>query len=76
MKDLLYYLVSNLVKDKQSIQIEEAKDKDVYILTIIANDADYGKIIGKNGRVIHSIRTLMKIYGMNHNKKIIVKVGK
>ena len=66
MKDLLYYLVSNLVKDKQSIQIEEAKDKDVYILTIIANDADYGKIIGKNGRVIHSIRTLMKIYGINN----------
>lgn len=76
MKELLYYLVVNLVKNKEALQIEETKDKKTFILTIIADEDDYGKIIGKNGRVIQSVRTLMRVYAINNNLNVIVKVGK
>lgn len=75
MKELLYYIVSNLVRNKDALQIEEKQDKGAFILTILADNDDYGKIIGKNGRVIQSIRTLMKIYAINNKVRIVVKVG-
>lgn len=74
MKDVLYYIVSNLVRNKEALQIEERQEKGTTILTISADDADYGKIIGKNGRVIQSVRTLMKVYAINNNKRVVVKV--
>ncbi|MBQ8749376.1 MAG: KH domain-containing protein [Clostridia bacterium] len=76
MKDLLYYIVSNLVRNKEALQIEEREDKGTFVLTIIADEDDYGKIIGKNGRVIQSVRTLMKIYAINNHIRLVVKVGK
>lgn len=76
MKDLLYYIVSNLVRNKEALQIEEREDKGTFVLTIIADEDDYGKIIGKNGRVIQSVRTLMKIYAINNHIRLAVKVGK
>mgnify|MGYP004583460773 FL=1 len=76
MKDLLFYIVSNLVRNKQALQVEQKEDNGTFILTILADNEDYGKIIGKNGRVIQSIRTLMKMYAINNNIRLVVKVGK
>lgn len=76
MKDLLFYIVSNLVRNKQALQVEQKEDNGTFILTILADSEDYGKIIGKNGRVIQSIRTLMKMYAINNNIRLVVKVGK
>ncbi len=76
MKDLLFYIVSNLVRNKQALQVEQKEDNGTFILTILADKEDYGKIIGKNGRVIQSIRTLMKMYAINNNIRLVVKVGK
>ena len=75
MRELLYYMVSNLVNNKEALKIEEVKQKGTFILTILADADDYGRIIGKNGRVITSIRTLMSVYAINNNLRLIVKVG-
>ena len=75
MKDLLFYIVSNLVRNKEALQVEQKEDNGTFILTILADKEDYGKIIGKNGRVIQSIRTLMKMYAINNGVRIVVNVG-
>lgn len=75
MKELLYYIVSNLVRNKEALKIEQKEDNGTFILRIIADEDDYGKIIGKNGRVIQSVRTLMKVYAINNNVRLAVKVG-
>lgn len=75
MKDLLFYIVSNLVRNKEALQVEQKEDNGTFILTILADKEDYGKIIGKNGRVIQSIRTLMKMYAINNGVRIVVNIG-
>ncbi|MEI6308056.1 MAG: KH domain-containing protein [bacterium] len=61
MKELVEYIVKNLVDHPEQVEIVEAKDEQGnLVLQILAAREDVGKVIGKNGRVIKAIRTLVK----------------
>ncbi|MEI6509578.1 MAG: KH domain-containing protein [bacterium] len=61
MKELVEYIVKNLVDHPEQVEIVEAKDEEGnLVLQILAAREDVGKVIGKNGRVIKAIRTLVK----------------
>ena len=75
MKDILEYIVKNLVEDPDSITVAEEEIDGVVTLTITPSKEDMGKLIGKSGRVIRSIRNLMKIPAMKQNKKVQVQLA-
>ena len=61
MKDFLYYIVKGIVKNEDSIDIVEEKSEDSSInLKLSVDKEDMGLIIGKEGRIIKSIRNLLK----------------
>jgi len=61
LKELVEYIVKNLVDHPEQVEIVEAKDEEGnLVLQILAAREDVGKVIGKNGRVIKAIRTLVK----------------
>lgn len=60
MKEFIEFLVTSLVKNPQSVVIEENQEGSNYRYTIAVNPADMGLIIGKEGRTINSIRLLAK----------------
>ena len=74
MKDLLYTIVKNLVTDQEKIKITEEEDENTILLKLEVDREDIGKIIGKNGRVIKSIRTVIKAGGFNTKKRILVEI--
>ena len=61
MKDTLHYLLTRIVDHPDDIVIEEIITDDKTTLTIRANQEDLGKIIGKSGRIIRSLRDLIKL---------------
>lgn len=61
MKDTLLYLLSQIVDHPDDVVVDEATSEDKTVLTIHANTEDLGKIIGKGGRIIRSIRDLIKL---------------
>ena len=61
MKDLLTSLTKALVDNPKDVSVSETGDDERKLLTISVNPADMGKIIGKSGRIIRSLRDLMKI---------------
>ncbi len=73
-KDLLEYIVKNLVKnpDKVSIQVEEKEGKTVLNLNV--DSEDIGRVIGKEGRLIRAIREVINAYAMKESKKVMVSV--
>ncbi|HSD98908.1 MAG TPA: KH domain-containing protein [Patescibacteria group bacterium] len=75
MKDILEYIVKNLVEDPATISVTEEEIDGVVTLTITPSKEDMGKLIGKGGRVIRAIRNLMKIPAMKQNKKVQVQLA-
>jgi predicted RNA-binding protein YlqC (UPF0109 family) len=75
MKDTLHYIVSSIVDAPDQVSIDEVDDEGYVTLTITVAKEDMGKIIGKEGKVIRSIRNIMKVKAMKHNKRINISLA-
>lgn len=70
MKKALTYVINSIVDEQDKIEISEEENEGILTFKIkVAND-DMGKIIGKNGKIIRSIRNVLKIPAIKQNKKI------
>ncbi len=79
MKDLVSFtefLVKSLCKEPDLVKVEAFEsDEEATILEIIVHNTDMATIIGRNGKMISSIRTLIQAYcSLNGNKKVKVNV--
>ena len=61
MKDTLLFLLTRIVEHPDDIVVDETVTEDRTTLTIHANQEDFGKIIGKSGRIIRALRDLIKL---------------
>ena len=74
-KDLLEYLVKNLVTNPDKVVVrEEQKEDSKLMLHLSVDSSDMGRIIGKEGRIIRAIRQIINSYGMKNSKKVLVNV--
>ena len=64
MKDLLDYLVRELVDDPDSVRVEQVDDDRGVLLTLRVAQDDMGKVIGRGGRTARALRIVMKAAGM------------
>jgi uncharacterized protein len=72
MKDTLSFILSQLVDHPEDVVVDENTNEGKTVLTIHANAEDIGKIIGKQGRIIRSIRDLIKLIAAKHNEYVDV----
>lgn len=76
MKDLLITIVQGLVEDPSAVRVDvddpAADGMVVYHLHVAENDM--GRVIGKQGRIAKSIRTVMRAAAMRANEKISVEI--
>ena len=76
MKELISFIVENIVQAKDKFSIEEELIQENYTkYTIKADQEDIGKIIGKNGKVIQAIRNIAKILAVKENKHIRIEIS-
>ena len=69
MLELVKYIVEQLVDDKSAIDITSEENDGVVTLTIRVAEDDIGKVIGKQGKIAMSIRTLAKAVGAKEGKR-------
>ena len=73
MEEFLRIIISNLVENKDSIEINMVdKGKSVTFEVKVAQE-DMGKVIGKQGRIAQSIRNVMKAVANKEHKKASVE---
>lgn len=75
MKDTLQFIISSIVDKTDAVHIDEQETDGIANLIITVDKEDMGKIIGKEGKVIRSIRNIMKIKAMKNDKRINVSIA-
>ena len=59
MKDLLIRIAQALVDDPEQVRVAEIEATQASVLELRVAKSDMGKIIGKQGKTAHAIRTLL-----------------
>lgn len=75
MKDTLEFIIKEIVDNKDEVEITETVEDGVTNLEVSVAKDDMGKIIGKEGKVIRSIRNVMKIKAMKQNARINIALA-
>ena len=75
MKELVEYIARSIASqpDEVSVFEEEAEDGRI-ILRLEVSPEDKGKIIGRQGRVAHSIRVLIRIAAVKQGTRAILEI--
>ena len=75
MKDILELIILNLVEDKDAVEVKETDNEKSILLEVKVSKNDMGKVIGKQGRLAKSIRTVIKAVAGKEHKKVTVEFG-
>lgn len=74
MKKLVEFIVKNIVDDESSVKVVDEEQEGVKIIKLTVGKEDMGKVIGKNGKVIRSIRNLVKIKSIKAKQKTFLEL--
>ena len=70
---LTEYIVKGIIDNKDSVSVKEfeTSDDNVIQIEVLVSNADLGKVIGKGGRTINSIRNVVQASASLNLKKIV-----
>ncbi|EKE29500.1 MAG: hypothetical protein ACD_2C00161G0005 [uncultured bacterium (gcode 4)] len=72
--EFLKFIVTSLVKNVEDVEIERKDDDMGTLLLLKINKDDMGTVIGKGGKTIDAIRTVLRVYGSKTNARVNLKV--
>jgi predicted RNA-binding protein YlqC (UPF0109 family) len=75
LEELLLFLARSLVDEPEKVEIEGRETDSRVDLTLRVAPDDVGKVIGRGGRIVKSIRTVMKAASVKENKRVNVEVA-
>lgn len=74
MKDFIHYIVEQIVSKPDEIVITETDEDGFEKYLIEVSEEDMGLVIGKHGRTIKSIRSLVKAKAIKDGVRIRVEL--
>lgn len=75
MEELVLFIVKHLVNYPEQVSVSTESEEYKTTIFIKANPDDLGKIIGKSGKVVNSIRTIIKTIGNKTGIRYKIKIG-
>ncbi len=75
MKDLLNFIVTNLVTKPKAVSIDEQIEEGNVNLNLTVDPADMGLIIGKSGQTIRAIRKLLTVRAIAENVRVNLQLS-
>ncbi|CEI73650.1 MULTISPECIES: KH domain-containing protein [Romboutsia] len=74
MKELVLEIAKALVDNPEAVIVEEVRHNEEITLKLKVSQDDMGKVIGKQGRIAKSIRTVVKAVANKENVKVSLDI--
>lgn len=74
MKELVTFIATSLVDDREAVEVTEVEREDTTVLELRVAKDDLGKVIGKQGRTARAIRSLLAASAAKLNRKVRLEI--
>ena len=75
MKELIEFIAKSLVENPDAVTVNEELDEEgAVLIKLSAAQEDMGRIIGKQGRTVRALRTLIDAAGEKFDRHYAVEV--
>ena len=74
MRELIELIIKGIVDNPSQVEINEIIGENSSIFEIRVDPNDIGKVIGKQGRNIKSIRTIVNAAAQKEDKRVVIEI--
>ena len=74
MKEAVEKIISALVDDKEAVEVSEESGERATVIKLRVAPTDMGRIIGREGRTVKAIRSLLFAAGQKHGKRFVLDI--
>ena len=76
MKDLLEFIVRSIASNHDEVKVTESREDNgnKVLLQLEVSPDDKGKVIGRQGRVAQSIRTLLRVASIKNGTRAVLEI--
>lgn len=75
MAELVLEIARRLVDDPGAVSIEELEHGGEVTLRLTVAEADRGKVIGRGGRIVRALRTLVRAGGVREGRRYLLEIA-
>jgi predicted RNA-binding protein YlqC (UPF0109 family) len=75
MAELLAYLARELVDDPGAVRVESEERDGALILQLYVAPDDVGKVIGRGGRIVRALRTVVRASSARDGRRVLVEIA-
>ena len=69
MKDAIDRIIRSLAAEPDAVEVDETSDGKNVRLEVRVADSDMGRVIGREGRTIKAIRSILFVAGHKHGRR-------
>jgi predicted RNA-binding protein YlqC (UPF0109 family) len=73
-KELIEFIVKSFAADPQSVSVNAVDSGGTLVLELSASADDVGRIIGKRGRVVKAIRTVLQVTAARAGRRAVLEI--
>jgi predicted RNA-binding protein YlqC (UPF0109 family) len=74
MKELVEFIAKSLVDDPSQVYVSEIEGESSVILELRVGPEDMGRVIGKGGRTVNAMRTLIRVLAAKQGKRVTLEI--
>ena len=74
MREMVEYILKQIVDNPEEVKVEEIKGEKVILLEVSVAKEDMGKVIGKGGRIATALRTLLGAAAAKLKKRVMLEI--
>jgi predicted RNA-binding protein YlqC (UPF0109 family) len=74
MKELIEYIVKSIVDNPEEVEVTQIDGESTIVFELRVKQEDVGKVIGKKGRTINAIRTLVNATAAKSGMRAMLEI--